>query len=436
MAGWVRLPSSTVSAGKFTPTHMYGAPATLDRRPLVAVPTNMFASNVKERTNSDGNHVLEGLRVFKVGTFTDMFGYEHTWDEIHLDQMAMHYQLLKDGGYFPDVPVRADHSSSVRNVVGYFESVYRDPADPSFLASDIEFTEPDAWDKWQRRTWRSRSIEIGMYETNDGRSFWPVVMGLAFVDIPAVEGLHGRQNSVGFSQAIIDNEEGQVPPDINTDPEGWIKAVNYAAWVQAAEYAQACQDWERAVMYAQALEDEASKQTTPPQPSITPATPPPAPAQHQAPPPVGGHPLLFRVNGQQTADFRAIQSHIDTLESFREETVKLGRTTFVEELAKNNKIMASQIPSMSLHAQSLSDEQFASFRATFEAAPSNAMFSNQGQQDTTPPNPGGAPANGDDPEVLKEIVANHRRTGMSEEKIAKTESYRKLVALGQAPEIK
>lgn len=402
----------------------------MDRVAPLVVPTNMFASSVRERTNEHGNHVLEDLRIFKTGTFTDMFGYEHTWDDIHLDQMVMHYQILKDGGYFPDVPLRVDHSSSVQSVIGYFESVQKDPTDPQFLAANVEFTEPDAWDKWQRRTWRSRSIEIGMYETNDGRSFWPVVMGLAFVDIPAVEGLHGRQrNSVGFSQAITDNEEGQVPPDINTDPEGWIKAVNYAAWLDAINYAQACVDWERAANYAKALEDEANAQVppTPPTPGIT-----PAPAPHSAPP--QGQPLLFRVNGTQTADFRAIQSHIDTLEGFREETVKLGRTSFVEQLAEDNKISASQIPSLCLHAQSLSDEQFASFRATYEVAPKMSLFGQQAEQDTTPGAPGGStPASGDDPEVLKEIVAQFRRTGMSEEKIAKTDSYKKLVALNQAP---
>lgn len=419
---------------KATITHQFGAaPSLLERAPLV-IPTAKFAHEPLHSVNAQGNNVLENLRVFRTGTFTDMFGFQHTWDDTHLDLMVMHFTLLRDSGVFPDVPLRADHGSSVLGVVGYYQDLYRDREDPQFLSATVEFTEPEAWEKWQRRTWRSRSIEIGMYETNDNRSYWPVVMGLAFVDIPAVEGLHGRQRDPHhFSQAIMDNEEGSMqPPDINKDPEGWTKAVQYAAWLEAANYAKACEDWEKAVVYAKALEDEAAAQNPP----APPAPPAPGIAPHAAPPAPTPAPVAqFRVNAQQTSEFARIQAHIDTLEQFRSETVNMGRRSFIEKLAEDGKIAAAQVDHLSAHALSLNDDQFAGFRASYENAPKLSLFGNQGHQDTTPGAPGtkDVPTAEDQLDIAEEIVLQHRRTGMSEDKVVKTESYRKLVAAGRAP---
>lgn len=404
-----------------------------------------FSADVRERLNERGNHVVEGLRVFRTGTFTDMFGMEHTWDDAHLSLMVLHFALLKDSGIFPDVPVREDHSMSVAKVVGYYEKLYLDPSDPQFLCADIEFTEPDAYGKWQRRTWRARSIEIGMYETNDHRSYFPTVLGLAFVDIPAVEGLHSRQRgSFQFHQAVLDNEETTMqPPDPAKDPEGWTRAAVYAHWLQAANYAQALQDWERGALYAQALQDEAARQaggTTPP--AAPPAPPAPAPSPFAAPPaappaPPAPAPLMFRINGsEQSSDYARIQAHIDTLEQFRTETTATYRVEFVEQLAKDNKISASQIENLTNHAKSLTDEQFANFRASYENAPSLSLFGQQAQQETAPGNPGtggSAPTPEDQIAVAEEIVAQHRRAGMPEEKVVKTDSYRKLIVAGKVP---
>lgn len=424
------------------------------------IQTEMFASNIKHRTGENGNNILENLRVFKVGTFTDMFGFEHTWDDLHLDQMVQHFHFLKDADYFPHVPIRAGHTMSIKDVIGYYEDIYRDPDDPQFLSATVEFTEPDAWEKWERGTWRSRSIEIGMYETNDGRSFWPVVMGLAFVDIPAVEGLHGRPNNpkFSFSTYVTDTEENNLFPDINTDPEGWARAVNadpegfnraaaYARWIDCANYAQACQNWVDAVNYAHALEQEQARQTgngttDATQPSITPPVNPPAPtppvptppAPHSAPTP---QVMQFRVNGQQTSDFAAIQSHIDMLEGYRAESIEMGRRSFVQELAQNNQILATQIEGLTNHALSLTDEQFASFRQMYENAPVMPGFGHQGHQsgETSLPNPAVANHSGQgqpqgDIELAKEIVSQHRKSGMNEEKVKATPSYQKLVAAG------
>lgn len=409
------------------------------------VATEMFGSNVQHRVADNGNNVLDNLRIFKVGTFTDMFGFERTWDDLHLAQMVQHFHLLRDGGYLPDVPIRADHSFSVRDVVGYFDDIYLDPDDSQFLSATVEFTEPDAWDKWDRGTWRSRSIEIGMYETNDGRAFWPVVMGLAFVDIPAVEGLHARPKSPGhFFHFVTDNEESQVTvPNIETNPQEWTQAVAYAAWEQAANYAQACENWERAVNYAAALDAEAAAQrgdgqtgtTTTTTGPITAASITGQPANHGAAP-QPPQMMSFRVNGQPTSDFASVQAHIDTLEGYRAEATQQGRRDFVQDLAERNIIPVTQVEGLQAHAMTLNDEQFATFRAMYANAPAAPGFASFGNQETaqTPPVNGGVGPSSDAPlgeiETAKEIVAQHRRAGLSEEKVQQTSSYKKLAAAG------
>ena len=436
------LRSAIVRNGKILNVHSFAAGGSTLLRPTPVV-THQHATSLIERETSTGTHIIENLRIFKVGTFTDMFGIEATWDDVHLDQMVAHYHILKDGGYFPDVPVKSDHSMSVKDVVGYFEDIYRDKDDPNFLSATVEITDADAWEKWDSRTWRARSIEIGFYQTNDGKTFYPVVVGLAFVDIGAVEGLHSRtrnHNTHNFHLVVTDNEETSMPPDINTQPEEWIKAVNYAAWVQSARYAQACQDWERAVNYAVALEREAAAATGAGQgqdgtqggqgggqpPAIT-------GQQNHSQPPVHP-PMAFRVNGQPTTDFMTVQAHIDTLEQYRSESITIGRSDYVEQLARDERITAAQIESLTAHALSLTDEQFKTFRATYDNAPKMTVFGNhggqgpQGGENNQNQNFGSQQTTEDELETAKEIVKRHRLAGMSEDKIEKSASFKRLVA--------
>jgi hypothetical protein len=389
-----------------------GATATAERS---IVRVSAFSSpNVADVLNDKGNHVVKGLRIFKVGTFKDSWGIERTWDSLHLDGMIAHYNLLKDNNIFPNVPQRADHSLSVKDVVGYFVDLYRDPTDANFLAYDIEFTEPDAYEKYKRGTWRSRSIEVGMYETNDGAAYFPTVMGAAFVDIPAVEGLHGKPQGpiVTFSQVITDEEETPVSMQ-PTPPAPGIVPTPPAPAAPAPAAAP---------------------------PAAPPAAEPPAPAPAPAPQPVAssthaasGQPFMFRVNGQDTADFAAVQRHITALETSIDEASKAARTEYVTNLAKTNKIAATQIDDFQAHVATMSPEQFEGFRKLYDGAGSAPLFANHGGQpgDSTNPQDPTAPQNGEPTEVetIEEIISNFRRMGKSEEWINNTKFAKRLVVL-------
>lgn len=337
--------------------------------------------------NDHGNQCLRNFRVFKTGTFKDSFGFEATWETIHLDQMVGHYKLLRDGGNFPDVPVRSDHSFSVDKIVGYFMDLERqDEGDTSFLNATIEFTEPDAFAKWQRGTYRSRSLEVGMYESNTGSSYWPVVMGVAFVDIPAVEGLYARARA-----AVTSHRQDKETASVE--------------------------------------EENTTTTTTPPAP---PAAPPAAAPAAPAPAPVA-----FRVNGTETSDHSAVQTHIISLETALRTAADATREQFVDDMVKANKLAAPQRDSTVEFAKGLSNEQFAAWRTVTEGTTPNPTFAKQADGGGGTADPGGSALEGtegadDQIAVLEETIANFRRMDWDEEKIAKTAPAKKLAALRAA----
>ena len=343
--------------------------------------------------HQDGTGTVEHLAIFRAGTFKDSMGIQHTWEPEHLAQLEFHFRMLKDRDVLPLVPVRADHSISVQNVVGWITGL---TIENNFLYADFKVTEPDAVGKIQRGTFRNRSAEIGIYETNDEAMFWPVLFGFAFVDMGAVEGLHHAMR--GTSKFSLLTEGDPVAPENQTDLE----------WVAAASYAQG-------------LADAEAKQAEAVQTAVTAAV-----AEHQKnfPP---SQPAKFRVNGQETQDFTSVQSHITTLETFRDETTKASREEFVKQLAKDGKIAATQIEGMTKHALTLSDDQYDGWKATYEGAPVNPLFGNHGNGNTNPD--GDPPSEASEVETLEEMVAMHRRAGMSDAALHKTPSWVRLQEL-------
>ena len=136
-----------------------------------------------------GNSVI-GLRIFRAGSFADSAGVRRRYTRADLSKMADNYNLLKEKDILPHVPVREDHTRSIKSVVGYFTAVR---VEGNFLVADIEFTEAPAVAKYTSGTYRARSAEVGEYTDNDGNEYSPCILGVAFCDIPAVEGLYAAQ---------------------------------------------------------------------------------------------------------------------------------------------------------------------------------------------------------------------------------------------------
>jgi len=124
---------------------------------------------------------LKGVEIFKAGTYR---GKKYTNKDI--DQMVKNFNLLKNKKIFPNVPIRVDHSTSASDLAGYIKNVRRKG---NKLIADMDITEEEVYNKIKRTTLRSRSIEIGTYEDNKGNTYYPIIYGVAWVDIPQVEGL-------------------------------------------------------------------------------------------------------------------------------------------------------------------------------------------------------------------------------------------------------
>lgn len=320
----------------------------------------------------DGTSIVHKVPVFKSGTFRDSMGDQMTWSPENLGAMCNHFNDLAAAKVFPDVPIRADHSESIDKVIGYISGL---STDGNMLYADQHITEPDALAKMKRGTYRSVSAEVGMYVDNADNYYWPVLQGVAYVPMPAVEGLHSKATTTKYfmKEKTVAHENSGTPPDVGA-------------------------------------------------PKVDP------PANHAAPVPVVHK---FTIGGTETVDYAAVQRHISTLEGFQVDTIKQGRSNFVAALATEGKITAPQVESLTGMALSLNDAQFEAFKASYALAPKMSLLSQHGSQD---PNrvPGEVDPKADDIEVQKGIIAMHQRAGMKDDDLHNTRAYKHLADLTAA----
>lgn len=357
----------------------------------------------------DGTHVYSGVAVFRSGTFADSMGYENTWEEMHLNQMVTNWEHLRGNSTFADVPVRDGHPGWLINgtpgtgkVVGWHTNLRveklaapHDGEEYSYLLADYEILDEDAKRDIASGLWRNRSSEIGTYLTNNKAEHWPVYMGVAYVDIPAVEGLN-------FSASKTGGSTPRVYVMFNNSKETNVGDTSPAAPSQGTQSAPAA----AAAQHGAAAGVQS------------------APAQ----------PFQFSVHGKPTTDFAAVQAHIGVLEAFQAETTKANRESYVTALAAKNVIPATKIDKFKSHVGSMTTDQFADFQEMYGDAEVPSLLavhaapaSNEGG--SSPAQHAAAEATGTQLTILRERVAMHTAAGTPKAAIEKTASYRELVAL-------
>lgn len=391
----------------------------------VALFSGGIAAGIKPQVYRKDNGVLvvSGQPVFRSGQFRDSMGFQHTWEALHMDQMVSHYRLLRDRSLFGDVPVRDGHPGFLVNgtpgtgqVVGWHtelearELETHSGGKETFLLASYEITDPEARAKVENGTFRNRSSEVGEYTTNDEATFWPTYMGFAFVDIPAVEGLNsvaGFSNSKNARSFVVLTEKG-----FSVGTESSDKNTGQAADQRGAQTGNA-----------------QTGNTAPPTQGA-PVTPPSPPA------PTTGHgvkpqQMSFSINGATENDPVKIQAYISGLETFKAETVASGRVNFVSDLAKNGKILATQMESLTAFAKTLTDEQFQSWKSAMEAQPSSSLLGNHAAtaQNQSAPGQPEDEAKATRIMTLQSVVSMHQSRGASADEIKASDSYKELVAL-------
>jgi hypothetical protein len=147
----------------------------------------LYFTKSKINASKEGK-VLKDVEIFKVGTFN---GVE--FKKTALEKMVANFNYLKAFNILPNVPVRADHPGGffsggdvIDKVGGYIQDIRMKG---NKIVADFRITSEDMYDKILEGTYISRSAEIGMYEDNKGQVFSPTLQGVAWVDLPAVEGL-------------------------------------------------------------------------------------------------------------------------------------------------------------------------------------------------------------------------------------------------------
>lgn len=143
--------------------------------------------------------------------------------------------------------------------------------------------------------------------------------------------------------------------------------------------------------------------------------------------------VQFKMNGEVVTDPKVIQNYIETLEGFRKEANEESRKNFVKQLSDDNKILASQITSMTEYALGLEDEAFAAWAKLYDSSPALPMV-NGSKAEMQSDSDGGpksreADQKADRIDVLTGIVKQHVLRNTPEDKIIEKESYKELKAL-------
>jgi ATP-dependent protease ClpP protease subunit len=168
----------------------------------------------------------------------------------------------------------------------------------------------------------------------------------------------------------------------------------------------------------QANSPDGSQPAPPAQVGEVPVTPAPAPENRAS--------VSFMVNGVKTTDLSAVQNHINVLEATLKESKEANRKEFIKNLAGTGKITAAQMTATEAFVATLNDQQYESWVASWDAAPSLPLLGDHAATGTSAPAQN--KAENDNLEVAKAIVRQHKLAGMAMDKIKETPSYKSVVA--------
>ena len=354
---------------------------------------------------------VSNVAIFRSGTFKDSFGEQHTFDAFGIETFIRNFNYLKDSNVFSKPVVRAGHPHPFNNgrlesVIGYINDLSTEnrqaPHDGhmyDYLIAELEIIDETAKQNIESGLWLNRSAELGNYEDNAGQNVAPVILGVAYVDIPAVEGLNFTKNT-----------------DPNSSIDGFLISEEYT---------------------------KMANNTLPNAATLSGIQMPTAP-------------FTFSIGGNDTADTARVQGYITELESkfasseakvaqFEADKKKLEdenkvlkefqstvrakvREDFIDGLAKSQKILESAKESTKAFAATLTDEQFESWKTTMGNAPAAPVLGDYGNQDGGNHDSERQENKQDNFEVEKGIVSNLKSAGVSVDKIKASAAYQRIIA--------
>lgn len=377
-----------------------------------ALPTTTFRG-YKIDHQADGTAIIRDLKMFKKGTFRDSWGEQTSWDATHLQQMVDNFAALSVSQIFAEPPARSDHSRTIDKVFGYLLSIR---TDGEFIFTDVHVTKSGTIENFINGTYRNVSAEIGMYTTNDEMSYWPVVFGVACVDVPAVEGLYNKKNGQVSYFSQTPEQEAPMGAENSTTTTA-APPANQGGVTINLNGSQLTPD-KPVAQYA--VGDSTMQQN--PAPVVTLAS--------VATTVIPQSPFEFTMGGVKTTDFAKVQAHITALEAFEKTMIQKGRTDFVSELLANGKITKAQEADVTALATSMNDDTFAAYAKTYASAPKVRTLQQFGSELADEnADPGEIDEIDDEISIQEETIAGFRRASQSEAFITKTKAFTRLQEL-------
>jgi len=134
------------------------------------------------------------------------------------------------------------------------------------------------------------------------------------------------------------------------------------------------------------------------------------------------------INGQVITDWPTIQNHVASQQLALDTARDESRKAFVNKLAEDNKILASDLDNTTAFALSLNAEQYANWSALYSSAPVQTVLDSHGTSSTgTPAQP--ASQNKEDRIKVLEGTLAMLAFSMSAEDIKNTDAYKELTEL-------
>lgn len=348
--------------------------------------------------NPNGTGKITRLAVFRAGTFADSKGESKTWTSEHLATMVENFNKLRLTT-LRNVPWRANHPApdrrDVNEVVGYYTNL---STDGQTLFADVDLTEPSAVDKFERGTYRERSIELNGYKDADGTILWPVVTGTAFVDQGAVPGLFSAAN-------------------------GDTKAIYYTETLDMSDTPNAAEEVEPEEAAAEPG-DPTEELEAPVVPPV--ATPVAGESTHSA---EAGDAQQFAAElATMKAEFEATKVQLAASHAYVQEQNRMARHEFTSELVANDQLLVVQRDDVNGFIDTLTGEQFSAFKGFMVETPKLSLFANHVSADQGDAAIAGAAAESQQA-VDTETVKMFETSGiMTQEQIQNTDQYKRLHA--------
>ncbi|AKC02933.1 head maturation protease [Gordonia phage GordDuk1] len=347
----------------------------------------------------DGKKVLgiKDVPVFRSGNFRDSMGFPHEYDGEAMRLMVSNFDHLRAQKIFSDVPVRNGHPSPFRSrmqeLVGYVVGLRTEdrtaPHDGNvytYLLAEFEILDESAQEKIESGLWRNRSSEIGVYHDNREIEYAPAFLGVAYVDIPAVEGLNGFSKDENDDVHFImeDNMSGAITPPLPKGNEPFSFTLGKQNGITDGAAVQE---------YINQIENENEKFT------------------------------------KQVTD---LTTENTALKEFQTKVITAEREDFVSSLIDGGKVLASKKDSLIALAKGLNEDQFEAWKDSFEDTPAKEILGSYGNQESNKPAAGSEPSAEEiaesEFEANKRVVSALANSGMSLDNVKATTAYKSVVA--------